>query len=885
MKLFFKQIYENNSTFRESFKLPSNFECLVDLGVSGKIPCPLNDPVSSAFPLKLPAQWIMRKVTSQTNTLTKPSSNAINENRLFLNVGLRLLSHDAFSEVNQAIIQIQKDITSNAENPNPPFIFIALPSFSGKTELVISLDFFATYKVWKANVLESQHSPLYTVVLSFDSSPSSGCGNSQDIYKSMTASRTLISLVTEDFETLKKDSKMITGSSLKERNNVPFKSLGFFVRLIELVKCGHDLLNTTEVVFSPLTVKEACAEIAGHKLDGKPIIACLDEFNTGLNSSEVDKNIGYLIRNLLREVGIVVIVCGTDSNAWNLLHVPPSNVSRISPSTLPWVYLIRALPPAFSDSIKAAIGTASDIEQLLKSSNIEGFNFILDWLFRTIGWDNNGHQMAVSSKPGFIVIFIQTFMKILQSSTAPSSLVGLLDMSLNNSLRSIIDRKDFLADKFGRFGQYFILFAAFRDEPGNEPENVRIHPQECVHRHFASLKLCDPSGLFKSQDDANVVPLYRVGTRTNLCFSPDGEEIQLRSKYLPYAHDELTFMMLTSTGRVRPFTESTTSCIFDLFKSDIYKLNMHASLKMQVLPRCGDFLEHIAIACTIVSTHHSLAGLTLENFLKALIFELLPKGSKFSRLEGDLFVRGLSGVDFVSFDDVPQMIKSARVPYLPPVNATATAALRKIPGVITGTISQPFDAEEVDGIIIPDIVRDLRLHRDELLLQSASTIGKEKVSPEIVIASLARNALLHVPEERLLGLLIECKNYYEKIDKSVLEKVIEKMLWKASQQISEGYLDHWAGLFFVSRLADITSSSRRTLRSKFPNLRVHVVRRSEASNHSISRPFEVIDFISKFEPESKTQKTRLGLHCGLSFHLFIIEVEVIYGSPLDRYAL
>lgn len=243
--------------------------------------------------------------------------------------------------LNEIVGNIRSPLISNDYNEfgsksSTPFISIASPSMTGKTQSVFAV---------------SSKVPLYFVN-----------SESQDIYRPFNSlSNSLFSLVNNDYSNLIQlwsnnkdhyvrrswDNSFITFSDFLHAQHSPMSSLGLIYALFEEAEKFHTETNgqsedrldyfsrTRDVSYSPMSISEFVSRPLYETFKTKYFIF-LDEFST-------DKDL-VTLRNLLRSLEFTCVLSSTNSRIINLIGASARTGSRDTEAG-PWSVVFHSLSP------------------------------------------------------------------------------------------------------------------------------------------------------------------------------------------------------------------------------------------------------------------------------------------------------------------------------------------------------------------------------------------------------------------------------------------------------------------------------------------------------------------------------------------------------------
>ncbi len=284
---------------------------------------------------------------------------------------------------------------------NTTFIFLNGPSMMGKTLSTIALDFFAEHPFTplSASDCPTNIKAMIRLVMSdpYDKGKSS---LPQDTYEAGDQfSKEWLAAAKIDLKKLGRSSE-IDGSTLCWKKH-GFYTVGYIVSLIE---SRINTAVTSLMTYEPMTVAEGRARIS--QWTGKyPIVASLDEFNTSKYKTKFNRLL-FFSRNILREIGCIVIIVGTNARAVTPSKNTNSGHSRQKEEP-PWCYLVSRLPGLSRNAYPLDLSIYSD-----RFKSIEEYMMFVNWILHT---DANG-LYTVCENAGFLEAFFEDLVNFLETS-------------------------------------------------------------------------------------------------------------------------------------------------------------------------------------------------------------------------------------------------------------------------------------------------------------------------------------------------------------------------------------------------------------------------------------------------------------------------------------
>lgn len=592
------QIQLNGNNYPLSFPLKNNIKTVKDLLDSMEMPLPedkhdirtsvngkvsLHDPVRKFFPCR----W--KDVEAE----------------ILFNVILNEFEVDALKDYTSVANSIGKGASFLVDeityirrrhecNPALAYIYIGCPSFSGKSQLAITLDTFSKFPARFDAIQRPQtdQSSLFCVI-HMNVEPS--CSNPQPIYgytrelsasfvNALIADYDLLGQLYQPFEERKLCSaEKISMSSIMRCRDTKFKSLGIISHLLQLRR-EQDTMKLAESRHEtcPMkTLNELKAEIMT-KCGALPVVVVLDEFQIGGETRKF-LDAAFMCRNMLQLCHIVVIVMGTDSRASNQVSYPYTGYNSRIGDELPWVYIFNQLPNATPESIQSqmVLHRVSEPTENLKElfANFENWNRLLtdlccpqeivDWLLKTTP---NG-DFAHCTRPGVVVNFLACLVKILDETDEEEAAMDagvILERSLQK-LKSMLYRYKPKLNS-ASLGHYYTYFDAYRlpfnssydlnaanvrQVDGCTWEGPKPVPDCLIDEHLAYL--LNPTSATQHSTLQRPVPfsLSRSEKRIDRLMDSKSKEFEPAGFFPAFQEDELTNLALLMPGSKFSFEEMT----------------------------------------------------------------------------------------------------------------------------------------------------------------------------------------------------------------------------------------------------------------------------------------------------------------------------------------
>lgn len=612
------------------------------------------------------------------------------------------------------------DFNGETEAFNLPFLSLLLPSYSGKTEVSLALDSFSKYPLvpFKNMDLRAKGPEVHRLTAVINIVIGANKSNEQPIYESIDQFSSafgqalhrdidvLVTMTGVKLESIKADAyeevinNYLAASRLCEVDR-EFATVGLILTLINARITGNDTFCLSEQIsfqYKSTALSEGRLEVK-RLCEEAPIVVTLDEFNIGASSPK-RKLTMLLARNLLRELGLVVTLMGTDSAAANLV-IPDAlgDTSRGMESKMSWCYVVSELPPAQPSTLPL------DLEPFKNRFRSAGeYSSFSSWITSQLP---NG-SYAICQNPGILKVFFESVFGTLERAKLKSFTA--LEL-LQSAIRSAGER--IYADKISRkpdllevvAGQYSLVL------PKKRLQQDLKHPAFLIHRHFAYLDIYGAAYMnINGQVLGGVYELFRTGLYELKVLDSAGKS----SKFTPnsllpeFMSNELLYMMLLDQETMSKFTNNSTF-------SDIARQghehsgfkgtgNSNATIKSF---RNGCFLENLVQGSAVLATHGSCGGVIFGDFMNSFLSELENNDVETGRRHAKPIT-----VAIPEDENLKEIWKNLIVPYTACVGSDAVCSegFITIPGAYTGVFKQAANKEMIDGILSPWIVHQIVEH-------------------------------------------------------------------------------------------------------------------------------------------------------------------------------
>jgi hypothetical protein len=407
-----------------------------------------------------------------------------------------------------------------------------------------------------------------------------------------------------------------------------------------------------------------------------------------------------LARNLLRAVGLVAVLMGTNSCAANFISVASGSRGGANG---PWCKLITRLPPSTDESLRE-LGAQSVIDTLRGYHNLASICPFLVQQFR-------------SCTPWFIELFVEAVAEIKVENllfNARTSAVDFLDNVLCRMAKKVYSRKGAHRSQSFLRAQFCYHLEPLRKPrsigqslPDCSPEEKKVSGADTsafVASHFASLNDddCDlfifgdylskdqetqwvPTASFRrATDDSFLYLMLGDGNQRNLSFSA------------PF--------VLSSLGRRKMTTLETFLNLISDHEKKSSGTRIPTENPLAVKRNGADLEVTAAVAVEIASHRGGLGGILIADFLLQLAIELLPSpeplqwsvDSPFSSVTCLAQMRGQQVMKPDTTVDLTSVLAGKTVPYLSSAGDSWPEEFRSIDGVHWGHFSRTKDNERID---------------------------------------------------------------------------------------------------------------------------------------------------------------------------------------------
>lgn len=412
----------------------------------------------------------------------------------------------------------------------------------------------------------------------------------------------------------------------------------------------------------------------------------LDEvlpLHTRQKLQDSDINRLRLARNLLRAVGLVVVLMGTNSSAANFADLAIHSRTSLAALTTPWCKVITRLSPATLDSL-APLGVKEKLISLDIVDPTGNCRLFFNSQFRTC-------------IPWFVEIFVQAISALEPVRRYTGNVSKFMDKLLCAMSTTIFQSKDKLRSMNGLRGQYNMhltttKFPTTTREGGarhKNPAKKEPSPIACpdtaslVSNHFAWLNAIDPS-LYLRDDHLWIDPSCK-----NVWENPPAS--------FKRAIEDSLFYLLLGGGKgehfpkpfafsSNPYTTLHTKTMLDDETRGIIRGVNSPNENSSALHRCGDLLESMASVAIEMSSHQGgVRGILVSDFLLCFLRELLPSSIALEWKEEAGPSRFLTST-----------FLSQRIPFLSTANDPWPQTLKDIPGTNFGDFNRAENAERID---------------------------------------------------------------------------------------------------------------------------------------------------------------------------------------------
>lgn len=579
-------------------------------------------------------------------------------------------------------------------NPDHPFYLVDAPSGTGKSQLPFTL---------KAAGVKVCH-----LLLNTDQ-------QTQSIYQPLLPlSRLFEGCLLNDRNTLQAfemQSDVLRSDSLR-RTHLPLETVGFLLLVL-----GCHLPDPSD--WTPLYLSGKVRNLP----DEQRVIIFLDEVFPYPDGSEIPtKSVVSLrlARNLLRAVGLVVVLMGTNSSASNFADF--SYAARSS-NPYEWCRIITRLPRITDASLVA-------LDVLSKLNDIRCFSlqtFLRDAFRTCIPW--------------FASLFVKVMRRFQEEKSVFSTSCELFDAILEHMSRLIYERKRLLRVGSGLSGQYCLHLCCHKFGLISQPDGECLSNKQTssfVSSHFAYLNEEDEISLF----------LRNVGLYSNS--QPQRNESVWRptASFYGATKDPLLYLLLGGgrEGFPEPFVSSqdnqTTVMTTYQVRQHLYDQERVKTRRNRINDdntrsqhRDGLILEAMAaVAMEIASHRGGVCGIRVDEFLLRLVHELqLSMESRSTMIEWEDKFKPSAYLT----NDFTDLV----VPYLSPSNDPWPPSLTRVDETKFGNLIRPGDQEKCD----------FQVQYDDTIVISGEAKNHDEDEP--INLEIVRNIVQRFPKTSTLHLV------------------------------------------------------------------------------------------------------------------------------------
>lgn len=407
--------------------------------------------------------------------LNKLGEAALREENLYLSTGTRQI--DFIQPYIELVKKVKMDIKAQREgntSMSSPFIWVVAPSGSGKTQLAYTLNANGCNCIYFVMDTSSEAQFIYQ--------------SSRDI------SKTLKKCIANDISTLTKNlenesdliSTIMSCSFLTDYGGIYLETIGFIHSLL-----SRNTENST-IEYRPMSYIEFEDNwrpqwLAGPNANDMPCVI-IDEFSLADGD---DQKMHLFSRNIIRALGLVCIVMGTNSHAGNL--VKPVSLGKVGSVCVgvaprPWVYVVHRLP-------RVSFAHTAPVLAAKYSAAVASFKNDAKWA-RFFQWLEG--TPAPTVRPRFFRYALEALVKYFGYPEPVKSPLNALNYLLDDARERVEATKYFshhrlpsghVTVEWGVIGQ--VLNILPRSKSGNLPNDL-------IHCYFADLNRPDPGELYFS---------------------------------------------------------------------------------------------------------------------------------------------------------------------------------------------------------------------------------------------------------------------------------------------------------------------------------------------------------------------------------------------------
>ena len=412
-----------------------------------------------------------------------------------------------------------------------------------------------------------------------------------------------------------------------------------------------------------------------------------------------------LARNLLRAVGLVTVLMGTNSSAANFITAASN--SRYGEAHF-WCRLVTRLPPPNAESLKA-IGAEGVIKTLRGLSNLSSIGPFLVQQFKSCTpWFIELFVKVVNQFPAFLVLSATEF----------------LDRVLCEMASKVFQAKGNYDTQSFRRAQFCYHLYPFRKPPNSLPNisssnlphgKMDCHDPAVVDRSEVKIasredRIVFVSSHFASLDDEDCdlfIQAHYLSKDKMTAWVPTASFQRARDDSFLYlmlgGGNQLLdfpgpFVSSSSQGTKRMTTLETFWSLINHHNrkssATVVPTENNAALKLE-----GADLEVIAAVAVEVASHRGgLGGIEIADFLLQLATELLPTQQHLEWSHPPTFSMAAPTQGSGKKKRMKRMknISKKRVPYLSAEGDSWPEHFRRIKGVHWGHLSRPKDLDQID---------------------------------------------------------------------------------------------------------------------------------------------------------------------------------------------
>jgi hypothetical protein len=603
------------------------------------------------------------------------SSEVLQQVRVYEKVGAALCDSVEVIAIEQTCLKL---VSSEEPQSYIPFLIVDAPSGSGKTQLPFALEargLTVYHLICNKAVLGSSMQPIYR--------------------KFKRTSLALLESLEYDFQVLLKSSALPIEGQLYELDRLGCDQLKSYQRDLRTVQFLFDLFTNGAMTSGSSGVAATAPEPSSFTVSA--LADWVDALKTQVGAKNVpivfldeatggnDRSKAYirLMRNILRCIGVVAILMGTNSCAGNLITY--STASRGDKKL--WCFLITKLPRLTAET--AEVIMLNQAFALMKQNRHDAFvNFV--------------EKYMTTCLPYFLVVMAQvihdpTFVPHLHSETT----LQLMNRLFGKMCLWIRNRKPLLASTNGLRGQLQLQCSAYT------PEGVTKEIQDSILAiketdifvacHFAQLCHSEICALYalpnmlslgeseKRWDRQACFPSSLSDPFLYLLFAGPHETEGIKSPFISQDDRRNASVQLRTFAALREVQGDAEN------KSTATLPTLIVASNPPAFKKEGDALEMpVAIAFGTASRRDGFGGTIFSRFLENLLNELVSRGSI-------VFCWSPSSI----LANTPMFVMhfgDKRIPFLSTPNTTWPPLLLLITGTYFANLERPADEEKVDLI-------------------------------------------------------------------------------------------------------------------------------------------------------------------------------------------